>query len=150
MIKIEDLNNKKIAIMGAGIIGLSSAYRLVELWEQHSSLNESNHLNIDIISEHFLKDTTSDGAGGLFRPDDRFIPGVPKDLVRKWGMESFKYFNRLIFSKDGGQAGVFQVSGYQLFDDDRKDPSYKDYIYQFRHLTQDELNLFPRKFKYYT
>lgn len=64
---------KNIAILGAGIIGLSTAERLVEL-----KLNA----NITIISDKFLQDTTSDGAGGLFRPDDRFIPGVPKPLVR--------------------------------------------------------------------
>ena len=28
-----------------------------------------------------------------------------------------------------------------------KDPGYKDFIYHFRHLNNDELNNFPRKFK---
>jgi hypothetical protein len=68
-------------------------------------------------------------------------------LFRKWGLESFNYFNELLFSQDGGKAGIFQASGYQLFDDVREDPSFKDYIYQFRHLTEEELLKFPRKFK---
>lgn len=69
-------------------------------------------------------------------------------MWRKWAEDSFKYFDKLLFSPDGGVAGIFQASGYQMFDDARPDPSYKDYIYQFRHLTDDELMTFPRKFKY--
>ncbi|CAF0966012.1 unnamed protein product [Brachionus calyciflorus] len=137
--------SKKIAILGSGIIGLTTAHRLTEI---HHELNLQTPLDISIISDKFGVDTTSDGAGGLFRPDDRFIPGVPKELVKKWATESFKYFDKLLFGKDGGKAGIFQASGYQMFDDERIDPSYKDYVYQFRHLTEHELNQFPKKFKY--
>lgn len=115
---ISKVLSKKIAILGAGIIGLSTAHRLVEIYDQ-LNLFKRRPIDITIISEQFLKDTTSDGAGGLFRPDDRFIPGVPKDLVKKWATESFRYFDQLLFSKDGGKAGIFQASGYQMFDDDR-------------------------------
>jgi hypothetical protein len=80
---VNSLASKRIVVLGAGIVGLSTAHRLIELHEQaNSSVNRLKNLDIEIISEKFLKDTTSDGAGGLFRPDDRFIPGVPKDLVR--------------------------------------------------------------------
>ena len=54
-----DLKSKKIVILGAGIIGLSTANRLIELHEG---------LDITIISEKFANETTSDGAGGLLRP----------------------------------------------------------------------------------
>lgn len=117
MIKIIDCQN--IAILGAGIIGLSTAHRLIELYEKENP-NKQSKLNLTIISDRFQKDTTSDGAGGLFRPDDRFILGVPKPLTRKWAEESFKYFDKLLFSKEGGLAGIFQASGYQMFDDERE------------------------------
>jgi glycine/D-amino acid oxidase-like deaminating enzyme len=64
---------KNIAILGAGVVGLSTADRLLEL---------KVNANITILTDKFLTETTSDGAGGLFRPDDRFIPGVPKPLVK--------------------------------------------------------------------
>ena len=145
---INSLATKRIIILGAGIVGLSTAHRLIELYEKvNAKETYLKNLNIEIISEKFLKDTTSDGAGGIFRPDDRFIPGVPKETVARWGKDSFDFFNRLLFSHDGGKAGIFQVSGYEFFDDDRLDPSYKDYIYQFRHLTDSELERFPKKFK---
>lgn len=112
---MQNLAAKNIVILGAGIIGLSTAHRLVELAEESKT-----KLNLTIISEAFQKDTTSDGAGGLFRPDDRFIPGVPKNSVKKWAEDSFKYFDKLLFSKEGGLAGIFQASGYQMFDDERQ------------------------------
>jgi hypothetical protein len=65
-----------------------------------------------------------------------------------WCTESFKFYSKLLFSSEGGKAGIFQASGYQLYNDEREDPTYKDIIYNFRHLTQDELNLFPDKYKY--
>lgn len=141
---MENLNNRKIVILGAGIVGLTSATRLIENFEK---VNNQNALDITIISDNFDLDTTSDGAGGLFRPDDRFMGGVPKHLAKEWSTESFRYYDDILFKPEGGKAGVFQCSGYQLFDDDRQDPSYRDFIYQFRHLTKDELNMFPKKFK---
>lgn len=64
---------RNIAILGAGIIGLCTADRLVEL---------NLKAKITILSNSFLEDTTSDGAGGIFRPDETHIPGVPENLIR--------------------------------------------------------------------
>jgi len=61
---MENLNNRKIVILGAGIVGLTSATRLIENFEK---VNKQNALDITIISDNFDLDTTSDGAGGLFR-----------------------------------------------------------------------------------
>ena len=44
--------------------GLTSATRLIENFEK---VNNQNALDITIISDNFDLDTTSDGAGGLFR-----------------------------------------------------------------------------------
>jgi hypothetical protein len=73
--------SKKIAILGAGVVGLTTAERLFEVFEQNNKITDRK-LDITIIAESFGKDTTSDGAGGLFRPDDRFMKGVPKELAK--------------------------------------------------------------------
>jgi glycine/D-amino acid oxidase-like deaminating enzyme len=71
---MSSLVNKKICILGAGVVGLSTAYRLIELFPNKG-------LDITLIAKDFGKETTSDGAGGLFRPDDRFMPGVEKKIA---------------------------------------------------------------------
>jgi glycine/D-amino acid oxidase-like deaminating enzyme len=71
------LSNNKIAILGAGIVGLSTANRLVELVQENGVQNFS----IDIIADKVMQETTSDGAGGLFAPGAPPIPGVSHDLL---------------------------------------------------------------------
>jgi hypothetical protein len=68
-------------------------------------------------------------------------------LKRNWCQTSFDHFNNLIFSSIGAEAGISQVSGYQLFNDPRPDPSYKDIVYNFRYLTKQELGIFPDHYK---
>ncbi len=48
--------NKKVAVVGGGVIGLSSALRAIQ---------EFPGLNITVISETFSPDTTGDGASGV-------------------------------------------------------------------------------------
>ncbi|CAF1914761.1 unnamed protein product [Rotaria magnacalcarata] len=129
----------RVCVIGAGVVGLSTALCIKS---QYPSLS------LTIIADRFLDATTSDGAGGLFRPDDRFVPGVDKSILRNWCQTSFDHFNNLIFSSIGAEAGISQVSGYQLFNDPRPDPSYKDIVYNFRHLTKNELTTFPDHYKY--
>ena len=75
---------QRIAVLGAGIVGLATATRLLEV------SGDSIATNIVIIAERFLEETTSDGAGGLFRPDDRFMQGVSPQTA--------KYFHIFVFS----------------------------------------------------
>jgi len=129
----------RVAVIGAGVVGLSTALCIK---------SQNPTVNLTILSERFLDATTSDGAGGLFRPDDRFVVGVDKNILKFWSKTSFDHFNNLIFSKNAADAGVSQVSGYQMFNESRPDPSYRDIIYNFRHLTPSELTIFPDHFKF--
>jgi glycine/D-amino acid oxidase-like deaminating enzyme len=63
----------RVAVIGAGIVGLSTALCIKS---QHPSLS------LTIIADRFFDATTSDGAAGLFRPDQRFIVGVDQTILR--------------------------------------------------------------------
>lgn len=63
----------RVAVIGAGVVGLSTALCIKS---QHPTLP------LTIIADRFLDATTSDGAGGLFRPDQRFIAGVDPPVLR--------------------------------------------------------------------
>jgi D-aspartate oxidase len=69
---MKNLEAKEIVILGSGIIGLSTANRLIELFENDSN-NLNKCLNITIMADKFQQDTTSDGAGGLLRPGEFLI-----------------------------------------------------------------------------
>jgi glycine/D-amino acid oxidase-like deaminating enzyme len=67
------VNMVRVGIVGAGIIGLSTAL-CIKL--QHPALS------LTLVADRFLDATTSDGAGGLFRPDERFIRGVDSPILK--------------------------------------------------------------------
>ena len=63
----------RIAVIGAGAVGLSTAVRI------------QGHIpgvDVTLIADKFDKDTTSDGAAGIFRPTRAKNPGVPDHLLR--------------------------------------------------------------------
>jgi glycine/D-amino acid oxidase-like deaminating enzyme len=51
---------KRVAVIGAGTVGLSAAFRLLELYK--------DQVEVTIIAAEFLQQTTSYGSGGLWEP----------------------------------------------------------------------------------
>lgn len=66
---MSDLN---IAVLGAGVVGLTTAFCLK---------NDLRNANIKVISEKFNEETTSYVAAGLFRPGSGFS-GPSEDITR--------------------------------------------------------------------
>lgn len=63
---------KKVAIIGAGVIGSTTAFRLQEQF--------GNLLSITIFSEEFSPNTTGDIAAGFWGPHS--ISDTPHDRIR--------------------------------------------------------------------
>jgi D-aspartate oxidase len=55
------------------VVGLSTAINIKKVLP---------NATVKVIADKFNHETTSYGAGGLFRPTKEHIPGVPKDLLR--------------------------------------------------------------------
>lgn len=53
----------RVAVIGAGVIGLSTAQSIYELY--HSIVSP---LTIEVYAEHFTPLTASDGAAGFWQP----------------------------------------------------------------------------------
>ena len=66
------INMPKVAVVGAGIIGLSTALNIQKLMPRCS---------VTIFADKFTSETTSHGAGGLFRPNTEHILGVDPDTI---------------------------------------------------------------------
>lgn len=66
------MSDLKIAILGAGVIGLTTGLELQK---------EIKNANISIIADKFFKDTTSYVAAGVFRPGTSFC-GPTDDITK--------------------------------------------------------------------
>ncbi|XP_064611182.1 D-aspartate oxidase-like isoform X2 [Liolophura sinensis] len=119
----------RIGVVGAGVVGLCTAVNVQQLLP---------HAWVTIIADNFSEETTSDGAGGLFRPTAEFIKGVPPDTIKQWTRDSAEYFMKIAASADAGKFGVFPMSGYHLLNRE-VNPEYKSLVYSFRQLTPEEL-----------
>lgn len=127
----------KFGIIGAGIVGLTSALELQ---------NALPSADITIIAEKFNEDTTSHGAAGIFRPGISFC-GPTLDITKKWIDDSFSYYNDLT----SANCGVKEVGGY-IFSNTSASNVRNHYIEKlvpvYRRATESELRLCPGDWKY--
>jgi len=68
------MEQQRIAVVGAGAVGLSTAVQVQQLYSSSAS--------ITLIADKFTTDTTSHGAAGIFRPSPDKFPGVPLPQLR--------------------------------------------------------------------
>lgn len=59
----------KVGVLGAGVVGLTSALHLLDTFPNCS---------VTVIADKFNQDTTSDGAAGIFRPGTSFSGPSPE------------------------------------------------------------------------
>lgn len=90
-----DGSDTPIAVVGAGVIGLSAALRLAE----------AGYRNITVIGAEWTPNTTSDGAGAYW---ERRSPGHAA-----WARETMTHYSRLVASGAGVDSGVAFIEGWQ-------------------------------------
>ncbi|KAG5840366.1 hypothetical protein ANANG_G00188040 [Anguilla anguilla] len=130
-----NLETMRVAVIGAGVIGLSTAQCI---YERYHSLVKP--LTIEVYADRFTPLTTSDGAAGFWQP---YLHDKGKALETKWNKETFDYLLSFLSSPDSIKMGIFLQSGYNLCSEPAPDPSFKDIVLGFRKLTPRELELFP-------
>ena len=121
----------RVAIIGAGVIGLSVGGCLAETY--------GKQLDLTIIADKFTPDTTSDGAGGLFESYTLgFSRSAARDLQR-WTTETFHYLQRLYESGIQDEIGLSVVTGYSIFSKEQPLPWCKDLLFDFKALKNQSL-----------
>ncbi|KAI3389724.1 hypothetical protein SNEBB_008136 [Seison nebaliae] len=141
---------QKICVVGGGIVGLSTALAIQMEFNkfnlfQSNKVTDRPKVKITLISKGFNEETTSFGAAGLCRPDDRFIC-FPKhfDLFGTL-KKSFKFYDDIYHSSFSNEAGVCLISGYQIYEEERHNPIYKDLVPHFRMMEKNEMmKIFPK------
>ncbi|CAK9289930.1 unnamed protein product [Gordionus sp. m RMFG-2023] len=127
----------RIAIIGAGVIGLSTATVLQSHFKD---------ADITIIADKLNKNTLSDGSAGLFRPSHNVKEEYEKEIYRN----SFAHFLRIFQSEEAGEYGVQMVSGYIIAEklEFVADLWYKDLVLDFHFLDSEELKKLNLNKKY--
>ncbi|XP_027959982.1 D-aspartate oxidase isoform X2 [Halichoerus grypus] len=90
----------RIAVVGAGVVGLSTAMCVSKLVPGCS---------ITVISDKFTPDTTSDVAAGMLIPHVYADTPIPKQ--KQWFRETFDHLFAIASSAEAEDAGVHLVSG---------------------------------------
>ncbi|RDD41544.1 D-aspartate oxidase [Trichoplax sp. H2] len=121
-------NTKKVCVVGAGVVGLSTAYCLA---------NCGGNIEVTVIAEKFSPNTTGDGAAGKWYPSH--LSQTPEIDQRKWGSITYQWLLDLTFSDLADSVGVSLVSGYHFFEYYPKDPHWKDMVLFFRRATNREI-----------
>jgi len=123
---------EKVVVVGAGIIGLSSA---LEIQKQYP------HVQVTIISETFTPDTTADGAAGIFGL--YLLGGTDPDRQVKWAQKTHDLFESWWKTPQGGKMGISLVSCQRL-NHQPVPPIWKDVVFGLRKMTKGELSSINR------
>jgi len=119
----------KICVVGAGIIGLSSAISIQKKFP---------NAEIQIVADIFSPDTTGDGAAGIWGP--YLLGSTPENDIYKWSKATHKLLENFWKSGEGGKMGISMIPCWRVSSsDDYPEPKWKDIVYGFRHLTVEEL-----------
>ena len=87
----------RVAVVGGGVIGLSTALRLAEKGRE----SRDCELSVAVLARGFGPETTSGGAGGLWEPYK--LGDTPPELVNRWAAETLAHL--LALARGGGARG---------------------------------------------
>jgi glycine/D-amino acid oxidase-like deaminating enzyme len=137
----------RVAVVGAGIIGCSTALRLLQSY--------GDRCDVTLISDKFSPDTTSDKASAIVLPFDitpsklgNAVDGVGD--IEIWLKDTVEHIRSLYDSPDGGKMGIALVHMYEASEvESTATPWWSKYSYGFKRVEPEEqAQLFiPPKYK---
>ncbi|KAL4236530.1 hypothetical protein ACF0H5_004915 [Mactra antiquata] len=120
-----------VVVIGAGVVGLSTAVNIQELVPD---------VSVTIVADRFYESTASYGTGALFIPS--FAQGMPHNnlkLLKRWVKDSWKFYYTLASSGESVNNGAMFISGYDLMDKlIPEDPLYKDVVLNCEEMSNTE------------
>ncbi|KAM7295190.1 D-amino-acid oxidase [Ixodes scapularis] len=129
----------EVGVVGAGIIGLTTAVRIIESVED---------VRVTVIAESLTPHTTADAAMGYFGTS--VIDGISDEKLRDWCVESYNFYLHLIRRQPGEQIGLALTPAYSYRQTYAPKPLYAEAYLAYRDLTQEELSAFPGNYQYGT
>ncbi|XP_022116368.2 D-aspartate oxidase [Pieris rapae] len=136
-----DKNAPKIAILGAGVVGLTVSKILQD---------ELRNADITVISDEFREKTVSDIAAGIFRPGLSFR-GPTQEITKRWIDKSWYFWQDILKTREAEEAGVISVGSY-IFSKENyhvtRNRLIEDIVPIYRAVDKDELKIVSEGWKY--
>lgn len=129
------MKSVRVAVVGAGVIGFSTAVRIAEALPSCS---------IAVLADKFSPHTTSDVAAGILIAQK--FPDIDVERQKRWFKDGFDHLLAIAQSEHSPEAGVILSSGYQIFKEvpAEKKPYWSESVMGFRFLTDSEMKRFPQ------
>jgi len=129
----------KVCVVGGGINGIASAYRIKETFP---------NLSVTIITKDVTPDTTSDIAAGWWEP---YLTGnTHLHLIHRWSKSTYDYAHLSLNThpKAAREQGISTRHGVFLSTQpDIKDPFWHDIVYDYHRLNKKDLERYPASIK---
>ncbi|XP_078068486.1 D-aspartate oxidase isoform X2 [Mustelus asterias] len=129
------MNKIRVAVIGAGVVGLSTAVCIAESLPGCS---------VTVIAEKFSPHTTSNVAAGILSP--HFSPETPVERQKRWFEDTFAHIFSIAQSAEAPDIGVQFLSGWEIFEEPPKEriPFWSNIVLAFRVMNDAELKRFPQ------
>lgn len=130
----------KIAIIGGGVNGLSSAVKIAENFYENPSVL------VTLFSDVLTPNTTGDGSAGLWSP---YLCGnTPVDKVRQWSKENYEFYIELWRNGLAGEVGLSMMPAIRVTNDPSgyTNPIWSDIPLGFTRLNEDELERLSKEY----
>ena len=124
------MTRPRVAVVGAGIVGLSAANVLIQSpYQPH----------VTLIAEKFSPNTTADLSAGVAWPAVAGNTRSTDPRQREWTINTLQYLFSLVASPLAERLNISLISLYEMFDGSREDPWWKDVVLGFRHVGVSEM-----------
>ncbi|KAJ6635593.1 D-aspartate oxidase [Pseudolycoriella hygida] len=128
---------QKIAIIGAGVVGLSCAVKISEFFQ-------NENIDVCLISEKFTPNTTGDGSAGLWGP--YLIGDTAADNINKWSKESHEFFHDLWKNGKAAEVGISLINETLLTQKPEvANPCWSQVVFGFTPLSYKQLDLLSKE-----
>ncbi|XP_012276505.1 D-aspartate oxidase [Orussus abietinus] len=130
----------KIAVVGGGVVGLTSALEVQR---------ELRNAEVTVFAANF-EDTVSHVAAGIFRIGSSYS-GPTEEITRKWVKDSYEYYDDIRRSPEASLAGVTSISGYIFANSNPnvvKSRWLEEVVPVYRRTTHEEHQLVGGSWKY--
>ena len=128
---LSDTDKLSVAIVGAGVIGLTATVHLQERFP--------GKLDLTLIADKFSPHTTSDKSAAILWPilPERIAMSSQVYDVKKWIRISFQKFQSIFSSSDNAQVGISLLHGYTYFNSLQSEPWWKDCMFGVRRVENE-------------